>query len=60
MANKTLESTVLAIEEQSAIDKDGNPTFTKKEQESDFIPLKDPRQTVRKLRGYGIISIIKH
>ena len=30
MANKALESTVLAIEVQSAIDKDGNPTFTKK------------------------------
>ena len=30
MANKNLESTVLAIEVQSAIDKDGNPTFTKK------------------------------
>ena len=30
MANKTLESTVLSIEVQSAIDKDGNPTFTKK------------------------------
>ena len=30
MANKSLESTVLAIEVQSAIDKDGNPTFTKK------------------------------
>ena len=30
MANKALESTVLSIEVQSAIDKDGNPTFTKK------------------------------
>ena len=30
MANKNLESTVLSIEVQSAIDKDGNPTFTKK------------------------------
>ena len=30
MANKALESTVLSIEAQSAIDKDGNPTFTKK------------------------------
>lgn len=30
MANKSLESTVLSIEVQSAIDKDGNPTFTKK------------------------------
>ena len=30
MANKALESTVLAIEVQSAIDKDGNLTFTKK------------------------------
>jgi len=30
MANKVLESTVLSIEVQSAIDKDGNPTFTKK------------------------------
>ena len=30
MANKALESTVLAIEVQSVIDKDGNPTFTKK------------------------------
>ena len=30
MANKNLESTVLAIEVQSAIGKDGNPTFTKK------------------------------
>ena len=30
MANKALESTVLAIEVQSAIDKEGNPTFTKK------------------------------
>ena len=31
MANKALESTVLSIEVQSAIDKDGNPTFTKKQ-----------------------------
>ena len=30
MANKALESTILSIEVQSAIDKDGNPTFTKK------------------------------
>ena len=30
MANKALESAVLSIEVQSAIDKDGNPTFTKK------------------------------
>lgn len=30
MANKALESTVLSIEVQSAIDKEGNPTFTKK------------------------------
>ena len=30
MANKALESTVLSFEVQSAIDKDGNPTFTKK------------------------------
>ena len=30
MANKALESTVLSIEVQSAIDKGGNPTFTKK------------------------------
>ena len=30
MANKALESSVLSIEVQSAIDKDGNPTFTKK------------------------------
>ena len=30
MVNKALESTVLSIEVQSAIDKDGNPTFTKK------------------------------
>ena len=30
MTNKALESTVLSIEVQSAIDKDGNPTFTKK------------------------------
>ena len=30
MANKALESTVLSIEVQSAIGKDGNPTFTKK------------------------------
>ena len=30
MANKALESTVLSIEVQSSIDKDGNPTFTKK------------------------------
>ena len=30
MANKALESTVLSIEVQSAIDKDGNQTFTKK------------------------------
>ena len=30
MANNALESTVLSIEVQSAIDKDGNPTFTKK------------------------------
>ena len=30
MANKALESTVLSIEVQSAIEKDGNPTFTKK------------------------------
>ena len=30
MANKALESTELSIEVQSAIDKDGNPTFTKK------------------------------
>ena len=30
MANKASESTVLSIEVQSAIDKDGNPTFTKK------------------------------
>ena len=30
MPNKALESTVLSIEVQSAIDKDGNPTFTKK------------------------------
>ena len=30
MANKALESTVLSIEVQSAIDKYGNPTFTKK------------------------------
>ena len=30
MANKALESTALSIEVQSAIDKDGNPTFTKK------------------------------
>ena len=30
MANKALESIVLAIEVQSASDKDGNPTFTKK------------------------------
>ena len=30
MANKALESTVLSIEVQSAIDNDGNPTFTKK------------------------------
>ena len=30
MANKVLESTVLSIEVQSAIDKDGKPTFTKK------------------------------
>ena len=30
IANKALESAVLSIEVQSAIDKDGNPTFTKK------------------------------
>ena len=30
MASKALESTVLSIEVQSAVDKDGNPTFTKK------------------------------
>ena len=30
MENKALESTVLSIEVQSASDKDGNPTFTKK------------------------------
>ena len=30
MANKALESTVLSIEVQSAIGKDGNLTFTKK------------------------------
>ena len=30
MAIKTLESAVLSIEVQSAVDKEGNPTFTKK------------------------------
>ncbi len=30
MANKSLESTVLSIEVQLAIHKDGNPTFIKK------------------------------
>lgn len=30
MANKALESTVLSIEVETAIDKDGNPTFSKK------------------------------
>ena len=30
MAIKALESTVLSIEVQSSVDKDGNPTFTKK------------------------------
>ncbi|MEN8078568.1 DUF1659 domain-containing protein [Clostridioides difficile] len=30
MASKVLESTVLSIEVQSAVDKDGSPTFTKK------------------------------
>lgn len=30
MASKVLENTVLSIEVQSAVDKDGSPTFTKK------------------------------
>lgn len=30
MANKALKSTVLSIEVETAIDKDGNPTFSKK------------------------------
>lgn len=30
MANKALESTVLSIEVETAIDKDGNPTFSKR------------------------------
>lgn len=30
MANKALESTVLSIEVETAVDKDGNPIFSKK------------------------------
>lgn len=41
MVNKELESTALSIEVETAVDKDGNPTFTKKKL-GNLVPGADP------------------
>ena len=56
MANKALESAVLSIEVQSAIDKDGNPTFTKKK-----IGNLQPNVEVERIKAVseGIAGLLK-
>ena len=45
MANKELESTVLSIEVETSVDKEGNPKFTKKKL-GNLVPGADPNKVM--------------
>ena len=45
MANKEIESTVLSIEVETSVDKEGNPKFTKKKL-GNLVPGADPNKVM--------------